>query len=298
MKKYDVVVLTEDRYLNPAEVTPYIQNVLTEDLLVQKAIEKRGLKAYRTSWSNPDFDWSSTKAVIFRTTWDYFERFDEFSIWLNQVSKLTQLINAKNQLLWNIDKHYLQDLSDKGINIPKTFFIEKGSNATLDQLQQETGWVDFVLKPAISGAARHTYKLDSTTLSDHEPVFQKLIANEAMLIQEFQHHIITDGEISIMLMGGQYTHAIIKKAKKGDFRVQDDFGGSVESYSPTKEEIAFAERAFAVCDPLPVYGRADIIRDNNKQLAISELELIEPELWFRFYEPAADQLAGVIAELL
>lgn len=298
MKKYDVVVLTEDRYLNPAEVTPYIQNVLTEDLLVQKAIEKRGLKAYRTSWSNPDFDWSSTKAVIFRTTWDYFERFDEFSIWLNQVSKLTQLINAKNQLLWNIDKHYLQDLSDKGINIPKTFFIEKGSSATLDQLQQETGWVDFVLKPAISGAARHTYKLDSTTLSDHEPVFQKLIANEAMLIQEFQHHIITDGEISIMLMGGQYTHAIIKKAKKGDFRVQDDFGGSVESYSPTKEEIAFAERAFAVCDPLPVYGRADIIRDNNKQLAISELELIEPELWFRFYEPAADQLAGVIAELL
>ena len=29
-------------------------------------------------------------------------------------------------------------------------------------------------------------------------------------------------------MNGIYTHAVLKKAKSGDFRVQDDFGGSVE----------------------------------------------------------------------
>jgi hypothetical protein len=39
-----------------------------------------------------------------------------------------------------------------------------------------------------------------------------------------------------------------------------------------------AERAFAACRPLPLYGRVDMVRDNSRRLAIMELELIEPEL--------------------
>ena len=37
--------------------------------------------------------------------------------------------------------------------------------------------------------------------------------------------------------------------------------------------------------------RVDIILDNNNQLALSELELIEPEMWFRFNPDAAKKLA-------
>lgn len=298
MQKYDVVLLTEDRYVNPSEVNPYIENVLLEDKLVQNALENNGLKCTRKSWSDPNFDWSSTKIALFRTTWDYFERFNEFSVWLDKVSKQTTLLNSIDQILWNIDKHYLLDLKESGIRIPETIFIEKGENITLEELYQKTGWNKTVLKPAISGAARHTYKLTKENLSDHENIFQELIASEAMLLQVFQENVVTKGEVSIMMMGGKYTHAIIKKAKKGDFRVQDDFGGSVTKYSPSDAEIAFAEKAFAACNPVPTYGRADIIWDNNNELVISELELIEPELWFRFNESAAEHLANAIQSKL
>jgi hypothetical protein len=68
----------------------------------------------------------------------------------------------------------------------------------------------------------------------------------------------------------------------------------VDKYLPSKNEILFAEQVIRSCDFSPVYARVDIILDNNNQLALSELELIEPEMWFRFHEPAANRLAKAI----
>lgn len=118
-----------------------------------------------------------------------------------------------------------------------------------------------------------------------------------MLLQPFQQNIIEQGEVAMMVIGGKFTHAVLKKAKQGDFRVQDDFGGTLHAYQPSLEEIEFAESAVRAWDPQPVYGRVDIIRDNQDKLAIMELELIEPELWFRRNPSAADLLASEILKL-
>ena len=67
-----------------------------------------------------------------------------------------------------------------------------------------------------------------------------------------------------------------------------------DEYEPTAEEIAFAEKAVAACDPQPHYARVDIIRDNNDELAVIEMEMIEPELWFRLKPEAAKVLAESI----
>lgn len=298
MKKYDVVVLTERRYANPSEINDYIKNVLFEDELVKKALEKDGLKVVRLSWDDPDFDWSSTNFVLFRTTWDYFDRFDEFSAWLTKISQQTTLINSENIIRWNLDKHYLLDLQQNGVHICESYFIEKGTSSTLKVLSEKYGLTNFVIKPCISGAARHTYQVNSETISEYESIFKKLISQEAFIIQPFQHNIVEKGEISLMIMNGEFTHAVLKIAKKGDFRVQDDFGGSVHNYNPTEEEIAFAEKAVNACPEKPMYARVDVFTDNNGKLAIAELELIEPELWFRNSPEAAAQLSKGIKKLI
>lgn len=294
---YDVVLLTESRYENPTEVDWYIENILLEDRLVAEALERKGLRVGRFDWAG-NFDWTTTKFALFRTTWDYFHRFDEFSSWLSSTSAKTQLIHSEKLVRWNMDKKYLLDLKNAGINIPQTIIIKKGEKTTLSELHQKHNFKKSVLKPTFSGAARHTYLMDRSTCGNHEAQFQELIQHEDMMLQEFQENIVSRGEVSMMLMGGQFTHAIIKKAKKGDFRVQDDFGGTVDHYIPTKEEIAFAEAAFAACPQAPLYGRADIFYDNEEKLAIGELELIEPELWFRFHAPAADVLADAIVRYI
>ncbi|WP_411768752.1 ATP-grasp domain-containing protein [Winogradskyella sp. A3E31] len=297
MARFDVVILTDRRYLKDSKDT-YKHNVFLEDQLVANALSNQNLKVTRRSWDDKAFDWSSSKALLFRTTWDYFDRFDEFLSWLKNVSQSTQLINSEALIRWNIDKHYLLDLCEHGIDIPESKFIEVGSKITLKELHEFLGWTETVLKPCVSGAARHTYKLNPENLEQHEAIFQKLVEKEAMLLQPFQYNIVSEGEISLMVFNGQFTHAVLKKAKAGDFRVQDDFGGTVHNYTPTIHEIEFAENAVKGCPELPVYARVDIFKDNDYKLAVSELELIEPELWFRNHPEAAGVLAKAIKEKL
>lgn len=298
MKKIDVVLLTEVRYVNPTEKNEYVSNVLLEDSLVQKALESNGLKVERINWDHPTYDWSEAKVLLFRTTWDYFDRFSEFDKWLQKVKKTCRLMNSSELIHWNINKSYLKDLRNDGIRIPPTLFIETGSQKTLEAIIEESGWPELVLKPLIAGAARHTYRLNTANCAEISIVYTELIQNEEMMVQEFQHQIMTKGEIALIFFGSRFSHAILKKAKKGDFRVQDDFGGTVHDYSPSEEEIDFARKALEACPELPIYARVDIIWNNEDELCVSELELIEPELWFRKNENAANLLAKMIVSQL
>jgi glutathione synthase/RimK-type ligase-like ATP-grasp enzyme len=157
---------------------------------------------------------------------------------------------------------------------------------------------DFVLKPVVSGAGRHTYKINQTSISEYESLFSSLIKEEAMMIQEFQYNVPKFGEISMMFFGGKYSHAVLKRAKQGEFRVQDDFGGTVHDYKASSEEIDFARFTIEQINPIPIYARIDIFRDNENKLALAEIELVEPELWFRNKPEAADMLAAEVFKLL
>ncbi len=295
--KYDIVILTDKRYDNPTKTSDYIANVLKEDSLIQLELEKLGYSVWRTFWDNPTFDWSTTKAVLFRTTWDYFERFDEFINWLNHVNTKTKLINSFELINWNIDKHYLKYLQTNGIRIVPTKFIEIGNSESLNNLVNSTNWDTVILKPAIAGAARHTYKITRDKIVEYEAIFKNLICNEAMLLQPFLSKIVSKGEITLVLFGGKYSHAILKQAKKGDFRVQDDFGGSVYNYNPNEKEIKFAEKVISACPTTPIYARVDLMWDDNDELCVSEVECIEPELWMRNNDNAAGLFAKALRDL-
>ncbi|OBX22101.1 MULTISPECIES: ATP-grasp domain-containing protein [Bizionia] len=295
MKVFDIVILTDKRYLEDSETNTYKHNVFYEDFLVQEALQAESLKVTRLAWDDPNFNWSDTKAVLFRTTWDYFDRFPEFSKWLAMVSTKTRLLNSEKLIRWNIDKYYLLDLKAKGIHVAESFFIETGTKTTLAKIHQQLNWQETVLKPCVSGSARHTYKLTFENRHEHETIFTELIQQERMMLQPFQQNIVTQGEMSLIVFNGVYSHAVLKQAKAGDFRVQDDFGGRVIPYTPTDDQIAFAINATKACPELPIYARVDIFTDNANQLAVSELELIEPELWFRNDSKAAKILAKHIA---
>ena len=296
--KYDITILTQAEYVNPKEKDIYIDNVLFEDKLIIEALEAKGLKVHRTNWDNPDFDWASTKYLLFRAVWDYFDRFSEFSKWLEETSTKTKMINPATQIVWNMDKHYLKDLEDAGINIVKTDFVEIGDTRTLKQAITDSGWEHVILKPAVSGGARHTYKIKPGEADQHETIFKELIAEEAMLIQPFINSIMERGEVSFMVFGGKYSHAVLKKAKAGDFRVQDDHGGTVHPYEASPEEIEFVQNVMAKCKTVPVYGRVDVTWDNDGNLALVELEIIEPELWFRKSTASASLLANAVENFI
>ena len=297
-KSFDIVILTDSRYVDPKETNWYIDQVLLEDKLLLEELEKKNLRVCKKNWADIEFDWCTTKYVIFRTTWDYFEKFDKFFLWIEMTKKKTVFINSSEIIKWNIDKHYLRFLQNKGINIAPTTFIEKNNFKSLSKLFIKSKWEKAVLKPAISGAARNTYCITKQNYTDFEDIFNKLIAEESMLLQEYLSDITLNGEISLIMIGGEYTHAVRKIAKKGDFRVQDDHGGKVIKYNAKASEIKFANKCLGACPYKTTYARVDIIYDNKKEPSLSELELIEPELWFRNNKSAASLLAKEIKRLV
>jgi glutathione synthase/RimK-type ligase-like ATP-grasp enzyme len=296
----DIALLTDHRYTAPKapEGDWYFENILKDDTLLQKALEKRGITSVRLDWADPKIDWSRFKAIVLRTTWDYFERIDEFISWLKRVEKETMVINEPGLIWWNLDKHYMRDLREKGIPVVESRFIEKGEKLDLKQEIEDFGWEEAVIKPCISGAARHTYRVNRDKADKIDEIIKPVLAKEAFILQPFLNDVEKTGEDTLVVIGGVVTHAVRKVAKPGDFRVQDDHGGTVHHHEPSEEQIRLAERTFSVCKPVPAYGRVDMVRDNNGNWVVMELEIIEPELWLRFCPEAAEKFAEVLASRL
>lgn len=293
----DVALLTERRYVAVTAAADdwYLGNILLDDQLLQAALHRRGISSVRVDWADPHVDWARFRCAVFRTTWDYFDRRAEFAAWLQRVAGQTQLCNEAPLITWNMDKHYLADLQGRGIPIVRSQFVEQGSAVTLAELLESTGWTEAIIKPCVSGAARHTYRVGRQDVAELEPVVRRLLVSESLILQPFQQDVLRHGEDTLMMIDGRFSHAVRKVPRPGDFRVQDDHGGTVHPYVPTDAQLELARRAMDACHPAPAYGRVDMVRDNQGRDAVMELELIEPELWLRHHPPAADLFADAIA---
>lgn len=117
--------------------------------------------------------------------------------------------------------------------------------------------------------------------------FERLRGNRAFLIQPFLKDVATTGEHSLVFLNGKHSHSVLKKPKTGDWRVQDELGGSVQSIDCPDAVREFGERTFAILSKFLVdrfgdtgrsllYCRMDVLPG----YFMSEVELVEPELHF------------------
>jgi glutathione synthase/RimK-type ligase-like ATP-grasp enzyme len=105
-------------------------------------------------------------------------------------------------------------------------------------------------------------------------------ARRPMIVQPLLEEIGRTGEFSLMLFGGDYSHAVVKRPKSGDFRVQEYHGGvTTACNAPPAGAIELAQQALAAAPARATYARVDIVPDDGGTLRIMELELIEPSLF-------------------
>ena len=189
-------------------------------------------------------------------------------------------------------------LSEMHINIPPTHYILKGCTESLSDMHKMLNWSETVLKPTISGLSRNTLRLTANNIAEaDEKTFGEWIKHEDYMLQVFQTSILSKGEISLIMIGGKYSHAVLHQAKPGDFRIQCEFGGTAANYIPEDGEIEFACNVVSRLSPKPVYARIDIMWDNNHELAVSEVELIEPFLWMSYQPDSVGKLSNSLCKV-
>jgi glutathione synthase/RimK-type ligase-like ATP-grasp enzyme len=183
-------------------------------------------------------------------------------------------LNPVPLLRWNSDKRYLAELGGRGIAVIPTRLVEALDETALAEARADFGDT-LVIKPPVSAAADGTHKLG---IADPIPEAAK---GRTMMVQPFLPSVASEGEYSLMLFGGRFSHAIVKRPKSGDYRVQPHLGGTEQPCPPPDGAIELAQAALAAAPATALYARVDMVRDQTGQMAIIELELIEPALWLQ-----------------
>ncbi|MES2353681.1 MAG: hypothetical protein V4568_04605 [Pseudomonadota bacterium] len=260
-----------------------------------EALATLDIRAAIIPWDEP-IDWAQIPLVVIRTPWDYFTRLSEFLKWTHDVDRVTRLENPSSVIQWNSSKRYLLDLKLQGVPIVPTKLISAEDYSKGFDLHGSFDSEELIVKPAVSAGAIGVLraKRNDPALIRH---IEELITNGDVLVQPLVPSIATSGEVSIIFFGGVVSHAIRKQPALGDYRVQDDYGGTIHDHQPTQRELEVAHLALRAAPAPCAYARVDLVATDVGP-AIMELELIEPELFLRVSPTAADLYATQLKALL
>lgn len=289
-----------------------------DDAPLRDALRGHGVHLHEPAWDDATFDWHGVDLCVIRTTWDYVRKFKAFRAWIGRAAAATSLQNPQVIVTWNLDKRYLRDLEVHQVPTIPTLWLEQPTD--VDQLDWR-GWLwgqnagRGFLKPVVGASASGTlrFTLDDAGLDDAEAHLRANLGGDVpkpMMLQPYLDRVERDGELSFIAIDGAVTHAVRKVPVEGDYRVQDDYGAHDEPYEPSAAERALAERILAAIQPaiassaqgsaaarvaFPLlYARVDLLRDRDGDLRLTELELVEPSLFFRHGPKAAVAMADAI----
>jgi glutathione synthase/RimK-type ligase-like ATP-grasp enzyme len=175
-----------------------------------------------------------------------------------------------------------------------TRVLYAGQRVLLEEVWRETGWDRLVLKAAVAQTGRYLMGVGADDLAAGQRHLDRLLPTEDMLVQPFQPGVMADGETSLVFLGGRFSHAARKRPAPGDFRVHDDFDGTLEPVTPTAAQLAVAEAAHAAVGEPLLYARVDLVPGPDGPV-VMELELVEPDLYFATAPGAAERLAAAVA---
>jgi len=205
--------------------------------------------------------------------WGYHQH---HALWLDATQAWAKagvrLANPASVLGWNSDKAYLRRLEVAGVAIPPTAWSEGVQQAEVDAAFDQFKTDTLIVKPTVSGGAWKTLKIGRG-----QPLLDA--PEGAAMIQPFLPDLATSGELSLLFFDGRLSHAVLKTAAPGDFRIQSQFGGRYERVAtPPAGALALAKQVLAAIEEPLLYARIDVVEHEGRWL-LMEAELIEPDFY-------------------
>ena len=261
----------------------------------------QGMQAELVPWRGAAERADDYAAMLPLFVWDYFEGNEaEFTAEMAKVEAKTKLFNSFKTLRWNSNKSYLDELEAQGAPVISTITLERVTETGIARAFEELETDRLVVKPQVGGGAwrQVLYKKGDPFPNKDE------LPPEGAMIQAFLPSVTEEGEYSFLYFGGHFSHGLIKRPKKGDYRIQSVYGGSEETYVPRSEERGSARAVLDALDFTPLYARIDLLRGRDGKLKLIELEMIEPYLYMGHAEgegannKGAQKLAESLAKRL
>ena len=184
------------------------------------------------------------------------------------------VFNSPAMVRWNIRKTYLRDFEARGVPIIPTLWPAQAVAEDVREAMAAFGTDDVVLKRQVGGGARGQTRYTNANMPADGPILDR-----PGMIQPFIPSIATEGEYSFLFVDNVFSHALIKRAVLGDYRIQEAYGGKSQAITPAPRDLQHAAAALDVLDETPLYARVDMVRGANGELLLMEMEVIEPYLF-------------------
>jgi hypothetical protein len=247
--------------------------------VLQKGCAEHGVTLEHRIWDSP-FDPAGFDAFMIGTVWDYPPKLAAFLDTIDELNTHAPLYNPPHVVRWNIEKRYLQALAEAGAPSIPTLWADRADDASIRPAFEALDTDRVVVKPLVGGGA---WRQALVNKGEALPATEDL-PPAACLIQPFLPSVPEEGEYSFLFFGGHFSHALQKLPKAGDYRVQSMFGAREIVHEPRPGEL---EQCRAVLDAAAqitgeadlLYARVDMVRGLNGELAVMELEIIEPYLY-------------------
>src|SRR5262249_12357961 len=153
--------------------------------------------------------------------WDYQDQAPQFLALLDRLAASgVKVFNPVDVVKWNIRKTYLGDFEQWGVPIIPTLWPEAPTADDLAAAFREFGTDDIVLKRQVGGGARSQERYSRATAPKSGSVMDR-----PGMIQPVIQSILTEGEYSFLFIDGEFSHALVKRAAAGDYRIQAAYGG-------------------------------------------------------------------------
>lgn len=257
--------------------------------ILQAGFTPHGLTLTPVRWMDPALDWTRFAAVLVNCAWDYQDNHEVFLTTLDRIAALgVPVFNDPATVRWNIRKTYLRELEAKGIPIIPTHWPETPTASDITTAMQAFG-ADVILKRQVGGGARAQVRYTQDNLPEPGSIMDR-----PGMIQPMIPAIATEGEFSFLFIDGEFSHAVLKRPKSGDYRIQAAYGGASQAIDPTPVDRAAAQRVLDVLTTTPLYARVDMVRGAEGNLLLMELEVLEPFL----FPEGAPQIGAMLGKAL
>ena len=243
--------------------------------ILRNGFAPEGLTVEPVRWTASGVDWRRFRAVLVHCAWDYQDNHEGFLAKLDEIAALgVPVFNSPATVRWNIRKTYLREFETRGVPIIPTLWPEHPTASDIQAAFAAFGVDDVVIKRQVGGGARGQTRYSKATAPQSGSALDR-----PGMIQPFVKSIATEGEYSFLFIDGEFSHALVKRAAGGDYRIQEAYGGVSERIGAAPTDLAQARAVLEVMDETPLYARVDMVRGEDGGLLLMELEVIEPYLY-------------------
>lgn len=263
----------------------FLNGLFVDDAVAARVLEARGCSVSPVVW-NAGFDPSAFDALVIRSPWDWYKHRKAFrSFVAGLASAPVRVFNPPAMLERFADKTYFRHLDGLGVDTVPTAFFTPARLDDVAGVLAERGWRRAVLKPSFTANAYGAQRFDVAEVDRVVELAKQHEVDSEWMLQPYIEGIEREGEWSLVFFAGRFSHAVRKLPKGGDFRVQPDHGGSSGLAEAPASIVAASQRVVDVAVPDALYARVDGVVHEGRW-CVMELEVVEPELFFR-HEPLA-----------